>query len=188
MKKVFLFFVINYSLNLFCQESLNLDYLASKYTLSSFEGFKKLLSIPNDAKDKIGIQKNIEWTEEEFGKRGFKVSKILTKGAPLLLAKRDFTSKGKTVLIYLQMDGQPVDPSKWNQEDPYTPVLKKMNSNGDWETLDWEKIYDYNDDWRIFARSASDAKGPVSMFLAAIDEIAENGSSPSFTIKVILDF
>ena len=188
MKKVILFFVINYSLNLFCQQRLDLDYLASKYTLSSFEGFKKLLSIPNDAKDKIGIQKNIEWTEEEFGKRGFKVSKVMTKGVPLLLAKRDFTSSGKTVLIYLQMDGQPVDPSKWNQEDPYTPVLKKMNSNGHWETLDWKKIYDYNDDWRIFARSASDAKGPVSMFLAAIDAIDENGIAPSFNIKVILDF
>ena len=127
MKKIILFFVINSSLNLFCQERLNLDYLASKYTLRSFEGFKKLLSIPNDANDKIGIDKNIEWAEEKFGKRGFKVSKIKTMGAPLLLAKRDFTSKGKTVLIYLQMDGQPVDPSKWDQENPYRPVLKKMN-------------------------------------------------------------
>ena len=117
--------MVNCCLNLFCQKRLTLDRLASKYTLSSFEMFKKLLSIPNDANDKIDIEKNIKWTEEEFGKRGFKVSKIITKGAPLLLAKRDFTSKGKTVLIYLQMDGQPVDPSKWNQENPYSPVLKK---------------------------------------------------------------
>ena len=125
MKKIILLLIVNCTLNLFCQERLTLDRLASKYTLSSFEGFKKLLSIPNDANDKIGIEKNIEWTEEEFGKREFKVSKIITKGAPLLLAKRDFTSKGETVLIYLQMDGQPVDPSKWNQENPYNPVLKK---------------------------------------------------------------
>ena len=115
MKKILLFLLLA-TFKSFCQERLNLDHLASKYTLSSLEGFKKLLSIPNDANDKIGIQKNIEWTEKEFGKRGFTVSKIMTKGAPLLLAKRDFTSKGKTVLIYLQMDGQPVDPSKWNQK------------------------------------------------------------------------
>ena len=129
MKKNVLFFVVICSLNLFCQERFNLDYLASKYTLASFEGFKKLLSIPNDANDKIGIEKNIKWTEEEFGKRGFGISKIMTMGAPLLLAKRDFTAKGKTVLIYLQMDGQPVDPSKWNQENPYVPVLKKNEFN-----------------------------------------------------------
>ena len=59
MKKVILIIFISYSLNLFCQERLNLDHLASKYTLSSLEGFKKLLSIPNDANDKIGIQKNM---------------------------------------------------------------------------------------------------------------------------------
>ena len=188
MKKNLLFLFIGYSLNLFCQERLNLDHLASKYTLSSLEGFKKLLSIPNDANDKIGIQKNIEWTEKEFGKRGFTVSKIMTKGAPLLFAKRDFTSNGKTVLIYLQMDGQPVDPSKWDQKNPYSPVLKKKNSSGDWEAINWEKIYEYNDDWRIFARSSSDAKGPVSMFIAAIDAIDENGITPNFNIKVILDF
>ena len=67
MRKIILFFVVNFSLTLFCQERLDLDYLASKYSLSSFEGFKNLLSIPNDANDKIGIEKNIEWTEMEFG-------------------------------------------------------------------------------------------------------------------------
>ena len=50
------------------------------------------------------------------------------------------------------------------------------------------EIYEYNDDWRIFARSSSDAKGPVSMFIAAIDAIDENGITPNFNIKVILDF
>ena len=24
-----------------------------------------------------------------------------------------------------------------------------MNSTGKWEALDWNKIYEYNDDWRI---------------------------------------
>ena len=56
MKKILFFLFIGYSLNLFCQERLNLNHLASKYTLSSLGGFKKLLSIPNDANDKIGIQ------------------------------------------------------------------------------------------------------------------------------------
>ena len=46
MKKIVLIFIVNCSLNLFCQERFNLDYLASKYTLSSFEGFKKLHSTP----------------------------------------------------------------------------------------------------------------------------------------------
>ena len=42
MKKIILLLIVNCTLNLFCQERLTLDRLASKYTLSSFEGFKKI--------------------------------------------------------------------------------------------------------------------------------------------------
>lgn len=38
------------------------------------------------------------------------------------------------------------------------------------------------------ARSASDAKGPVSMFLAAIDAMQAAGFTPNFNMKVIMDF
>ena len=77
------------------------------------------------------------------------------------------------------MDGQPVDPSKWNQENPYVPVLKKMNSTGKWEALDWNKIYEYNDDWRIFARSASDAKGLFQCFWQQLMQLMKMGSPPT---------
>ena len=40
---------------------------------------------------------------------------------------------------------------------------------------------------RIFARSTSDAKGPVVMFLNAMD-VLEEKLSPNFNIKVIMDF
>ena len=43
-----------------------------------------------------------------------------TRKMGMLVAKDN-----KTLLIYFHMDGQPVDPSKWNQESPYIPVLKK---------------------------------------------------------------
>jgi acetylornithine deacetylase/succinyl-diaminopimelate desuccinylase-like protein len=45
-----------------------------------------------------------------------------------------------------------------------------------------------NDEWRIFARSASDAKGPVVMFLAALDAAASKIIVPNYNIKVIMDF
>ena len=51
--------------------------------------------------------------------------------------------------------------------------------------LPYDKNYD--DDWRIFARSASDAKGPINSFLIALDIIAEKGIEPDYNIKVIMD-
>ncbi len=67
-------------------------------------------------------------------------------------------------------------------------MLKKPTINNDWEQIPWNLIENYNDDWRVFARSASDAKGPIAMFLAALDAIAEEKINPNYTIKVIMDF
>ena len=68
------------------------------------------------------------------------------------------------------------------------PILKKQVNNDNWETIPWESLYkDYDDDWRIFARSASDAKGPINSFLIALDIIEEKKIKPDYNIKVIMD-
>ena len=150
--------------------------------------FYEILSIPNDANHLDDIELNVKWCEKNFAERGFVTKRISTPKAPLLLAEKTFPKAKETVLIYLQIDGQPVDNSRWFQESPYTPVLKRQNSQGVWEIIDWDEIKNYKDDWRIFARSTSDAKGPVVMFLNAMDVLEEKKLSPNFNIKVIMDF
>ena len=187
MKKqiIILFFISSFS---FCQLKTELDAISDKYTYQSFDLLRDILSIPNDAFYPNWIEKNISWSEKAFSKRGFSTQRIKTEGAPLLLASKNYKSGAQTVLIYLQMDGQPVDPTRWSQKDPYVPVLKKQNIKGEWEQIDWSEINNYNPDWRVFARSASDAKGPVAMFLTAMDAITDLNKSPNYNIKVILDF
>ena len=172
----------------FAQEKTKLDILSNKYAKRSFPLLKELLSIPNDAFYPDDIEKNVLWCEDAFGKRSFTTKRIPTETVPLLLAERKHKNSKKTVLIYLQIDGQPVDSTRWFQESPYEPTLKKKNSNGQWDALPWEDISNYEDDWRVFARSASDAKGPVAMFLTALDAAAEANITPNYNIKVIMDF
>lgn len=186
MKNIIIVFFI--PLISFGQLKVDLDEISEKYTIQSFDLLKEVLSIPNDAFYPEWIEKNISWSEEAFFKRGFTTTRIKTEGAPLLLASQKFDANNQTVLVYLQMDGQPVDKNRWNQKDPYQPVLKKQNDNGQWKEISWDKIKNYNPDWRIFARSASDAKGPVAMFLTAMDALNDLGKTPNFNIKVILDF
>ncbi|MEQ9425307.1 MAG: M20/M25/M40 family metallo-hydrolase [Cyclobacteriaceae bacterium] len=170
----------------FNQERLNL--LSEKYAKESFPILKDILSIPNDAFYTDDIEKNVQWCEKAFEARNFTTTRIETDYVPLLLAERKVKRAKKTVLIYLQIDGQPTDTSRWFQESPYKPVLKKENSEGNWDEIPWDQIEQYDDDWRVFARSASDAKGPVAMFLASLDAIAEAGVEPNFNMKVIMDF
>ena len=166
-----------------------LDKIAEKYAYASFQNFYDLLSIPNDANNQEDIIKNVEWCETAFQDRGFTTKRLSTSTVPLLLAERKVNNPQKTVLIYLQIDGQPVDFSRWNQKSPWIPALKEKDSNGEWKEIDWEKIHKkYDPDWRIFARSASDAKGPAAMFLAALDAAKELNIEPSYNMKIIMDF
>lgn len=166
-----------------------LEEISKEYAFQSFDKFHEFLSIPNDAHFPDDIMKNVDWCEREFGERGFSLQRLNTSTVPLLLAERKVKNPQKTVLIYLQIDGQPVDPSKWFQESPWIPALKKRNAKGDWETIPWENIHNnYDPEYRIFARSTSDAKGPVAMFLAALDAAEEMGIEPSYNMKIIMDF
>lgn len=165
-----------------------LNEASQKFTKSSFPILKELLSIPNDAYYPEDIEKNVLWCEKAFGERSFATTRIPTETVPLLLAERKHKKAKKTVLIYLQIDGQPVDSTRWDQKTPYTPTLKKPGESVGWESLSWNAIENYGDDWRVFARSASDAKGPVAMFLAALDAAEELQINPNYNIKIIMDF
>ena len=162
--------------------------LSDKHALASFPMLKELLSIPNDAFYPEEIEKNVKWCEQAFQDRNFTTTRIETKVSPLLLAERKSRKAKKTVLVYLQIDGQPVDTSRWFQENPYKPALKRLTADGDWEELPWSQITSYDDDWRVFARSTADAKGPVAMFLAALDAIEEEKIEPNYNLKIIMDF
>lgn len=168
------------------QKELNV--LSEKYAKSSIPMLRELLSIPNDAFYPEDIEKNVQWCEKAFAKRSFSTTRIKTTHAPLLLAERKVAKAEKTVLIYLQLDGQPVDTSRWDQEHPFKPVLKEQQQDKSWKEISWERVEDFKADWRVFARAASDAKGPVAMFLSALDAVKETGLSPNFNMKVIMDF
>ncbi|MDB4292790.1 M20/M25/M40 family metallo-hydrolase [Maribacter sp.] len=172
---------------LFSQQAEKLEELSRTYAQKSLPMLQELLSIPNDAFYPEEIEKNVIWCENAFNERGFTIQRLPTKAVPLLLAERKHPKAQKTVLIYLQLDGQPVDSTRWFQESPYSPVLKKK-VEGEWQEIPWDNITNYEDEWRVFARSASDAKGPVAMFLAALDAIKFGNINPNFNIKVIMDF
>ncbi|MDX1470812.1 MAG: M20/M25/M40 family metallo-hydrolase, partial [Flavobacteriaceae bacterium] len=174
----------------FAQIEINeLDSLSLKYAKQSFPELREFFSIPNDANYPEQIEPNVKWVEKAFEARGFTTERLETSTVPIVLASSLKEDAKKTVLVYLQIDGQPVDTSKWFQDDPYIPALKKQDSNNDWAEIPWNSLDgEINHDWRIFSRSASDARGPVMMFLKAYDLLKDRGIEPDFNLKVVMDF
>ncbi|MBL0745154.1 M20/M25/M40 family metallo-hydrolase [Chryseolinea lacunae] len=166
-----------------------LDALADVHARNSFAELYELLSLPNDAHMPGDIEKNVRWCESAFAKRGFTTKRLNTSTVPLLLAERKSRQAKKTVLVYLQIDGQPVKASQWEQESPWKPTLKTKDAQGNWKEIPYEKLNgSYERDWRIFARSTADAKGPAAAFLAALDALKALKTESNFNLKVIMDF
>ena len=107
----------------------DLDKLSLKYAKASFSELQEFFSLPNDAYNPEEIEPNVRWCENAFAKRGFKTQRLETETVPLLLASRNYPNAKKTVLVYLQVDGQPVDSTKWHQSNPYIPALKEKTNN-----------------------------------------------------------
>ncbi|MEH6513536.1 MAG: M20/M25/M40 family metallo-hydrolase, partial [Maribacter arcticus] len=154
----------------------------------AFTNLRHFLKLQNDGNYPEQIDENKHWCDSVFRKLNFKTQTIKTDGAPLLFAEKIYKKNYKSILFYLQIDGQPVDSSAWSQTDPFTPIIKEFK-NGIWSPIEIDLEQNiYDDDWRIFARSASDSKGPAMSLISALQILQEQNINPQYNIKVIMDF
>jgi Peptidase family M20/M25/M40 len=163
---------------------------ARKLAQGSFREYLELLSLPNDSINASDIQRNTDFLERAFQKRGFTVKQLANQGKPMLYAEWPKKIPGaKTVLYYMHLDGQPVVEREWAQASPWKPVVKKRGADGKWEIVDTDFLFQekLDLDLRVFARASSDDKGPIMMFLAAFDGLREAGLDPVINVKVLLD-
>src|SRR5210317_1653326 len=126
---------------------------ARKVGIESLTRFKTFLALANDASKGDEIQDNISWVKEQLLDQGFEIKLLETSSLPLMIANLSIKEKLPTIALYMHLDGQAVDRSKWNQDDPYQAVIKQETASG-FETLPWEALEGENiDELRIFARS-----------------------------------
>jgi acetylornithine deacetylase/succinyl-diaminopimelate desuccinylase-like protein len=143
----------------------------------------QLLSLPNVAANRADIATNADLLTSMFEKRGFVVSRWETKGSPIVFARRDVASARGSVLFYFHYDGQPSDPKEWTRGAPYSPAAYA----GDKPVTITAQSAGVNPDTRIYARSASDDKGPIVAFLAAMDGLIATKANIPWSIRVVLD-
>lgn len=186
MKKPYVLIIFFLTTTIFAQENWN-QLIDSKLN-SVISRHRTFVSIPNLPSDIQKMYENVSWVKQQYSKVGFKLKTLESSTLPVLFAERIINPTFKTILFYFHLDGQGVNPKSWNQEDPFTPVLKEQNEKGDWNEISWantdKKI---NDDWRIFARAAADDKAPILMFLSALEILQSSKQSPKFNIKIIFD-
>ncbi len=150
-----------------------------------------LLSIANVSADKENIVANARYIKKMMEKRGIRVKIIPTSGNPVVYGEFGNRSAKQTLLFYVHYDGQPVDKTKWTDSLPFKPVLRPEKLNPSRKkpvpvplTTNLPQL---NDDWRIYARSASDDKAPLMALLAAMDALKASNVPIKNHVKFILD-
>lgn len=190
-KNILLIILITFTIKSFSQREFKTEVF--EQAINNLDEFVEFLSYPNDANYESDIYKLMDWTENKFKSLDFKINRLDTETIPLMLASKHISDDYKTVLIYMHLDGQPVDLSKWNQENPFIPVYK-LKEDGKFVDYDSNKLanIDYETleerDIRIFARASSDAKGPVMMLIQAMKFMNSKNIDNKFNLKLIMDF
>lgn len=100
---VFLFL----SISLFAQD----DVAIKSQVANTIQELKEFIAIPNDALKPDDIDRNIMWLKRKFGERNFNTAVLETENLPLFFAATPVDNEKPTVLIYMHLDGQSVDPA-----------------------------------------------------------------------------
>ena len=153
--------------------------------------FMQLLAIPNLASDSVGVRRNADFITAMMAERG--LSPRLLRGTdksapPLIYGEWRSPGAKRTIVFYAHYDGQPTDPSKWTESEPWKPVLRSgpLDRGGKIIPMPPEGTR-IDPEYRIYARSASDDKAGVMAFLAAIDGLKASSLLPGVNVKLVFD-
>lgn len=153
----------------------------------------EFLAIPNVASDTLNIQKNAAHLVEMLEARGIETHLLPINGrGPVVFGKLMSPEATRTVIFYAHYDGQPVDPAAWTDGAPFEPVLRDGAIEAGAKRIPFPasgagKRGAYKDDWRIYARSASDDKSPIVALLAALDALRAKKIALAVNLKVIFE-
>jgi acetylornithine deacetylase/succinyl-diaminopimelate desuccinylase-like protein len=153
----------------------------------------EFLAIPNVASDTSNIQKNAEHLVEMLEARGVETHLLpITGRGPVVFGKLMSPEATHTVIFYAHYDGQPVDPAAWTDGTPFEPVLRSDAIEAGGTRIPFpansaKQPAVYKDDWRIYARSASDDKSPIVALLAALDALRTKQIPLRVNLKVIFE-
>ena len=153
----------------------------------------EFLSIPNIASDTPNIQRNASHLVEMLEARGIETHLLPIAGrGPVVFGKLLSPEAKRTVVFYAHYDGQPVDPVAWTDGKPFEPALRDAAIEAGGKRIPFpassaQQSAAYNDDWRIYARSASDDKSPIVALLAALDALRAKKIPLAVNLKVIFE-
>ncbi len=152
------------------------------------EGLARFLRLDTVSQNPAGVRAGAEWLVHAMQARGLTAQVMETGGNPAVYGSLPRPAAARTVLIYCHYDVKPATPAGWLQPSPFEPVLRAGTAEEGAPILG---LADVPDDrlpqHRLYARGASDDKGPIWAHLTALEIMRAEGLSPRVALKFIFD-
>jgi acetylornithine deacetylase/succinyl-diaminopimelate desuccinylase-like protein len=196
MRKYFFFFLLSFlidqSVSAQSPEVLRIRKYGTENAINMINEFSGFLNLPNVAADPVGQQKNADFIMAMMKKRGIQKVQLLnssTLGTPPAVYGEVMVPGAKqTLIFYAHYDGQPVNPAQWAAGlEPFNPKLFTNAIDKAGTNISFPANGSYNNEWRIYARGASDDKAGVYAILNAYDAIKKSGLTPGCNLKFFFE-
>ena len=152
------------------------------------EGLAGFLRLDTVSQNPAGVRAGGEWLVQAMKARGLDAQIMETGGNPAVYGSLPLPGARRTILIYCHFDVKPAPPAGWLQPSPFEPVLRRGTAEEGAPVLG---LADVADDLlaqhRLYARGASDDKGPIWAHLTALELMRAQGLSPRVALKFIFD-
>ena len=135
--------------------------------IAELNDFCRIPSVSTDPAYRDGILMAADWIAQRLERAGFKtIETVLTGGHPLILASWCEAEGAPTVLVYGHYDVQPPDPVERWTTPPFAPTVR-----GD----------------RLFARGASDDKGPLLIPILVAEAMLRRRGRLPVNLKLVIE-
>ncbi len=151
-------------------------------------GFIDFLRLESVSQEPERVRACGEWLARHMAARGLDARVLETGGAPAVFGERRVPGARRTVLIYCHYDTKPIPLDGWLQPSPLEPVLRAGQAEDGAAIVPFDSIArDALPAHRLYARGASDDKGPIWAHLEALALMDMVGIAPRVNVKFIFD-
>jgi acetylornithine deacetylase/succinyl-diaminopimelate desuccinylase-like protein len=152
------------------------------------ERFLPFLRLDTVSQQPDRVRAGAQWLAAAMRARGLDARILETGGNPAVYGALQTPGASRTVLIYCHYDVKPAPHEGWLQPSPFEPLLRDgLAEDGvrpvPFETVDRGALARH----RLYARGASDDKGPIWAHLEALALMKALDIPPAVNVKFIFD-
>jgi len=152
------------------------------------ERFIECLRVDTVSQQPERVRAGAAWLARAMEGAGLDTRVLETGGNPVVLGERRVPGASRTLLVYCHFDTKPAPSKGWLQPSPFEPVLRAGLAEEGAPIVEAREVpEDALPAHRLYARGASDDKGPIWAHLEALALMDALGISPRVNLRLVLE-